>query len=206
MARRSKRIEQENQELNLAPIMNMVIILIPLLLLSVVFLKVGVINITAPKTDAFAAKLSDLLLPTEDRNYTIRPSPVPEMAHTERKPQGSMEKAKARLVSSTATFDEASEAGTPAPGLQEAMIAAADEVDAIQAELDALQELREEANLRAELMLEEIDDQLKSTNYNAENRDMIDDACKLNTGVMIGPVLSEKRNQHRMRSKNEDRT
>lgn len=36
-------------ELNLAPIMNMVVILIPLLLLSVVFLEVGVINITAPK-------------------------------------------------------------------------------------------------------------------------------------------------------------
>lgn len=46
---RSKRMAEEEQDLNLAPIMNMVIILIPLLLLSVVFLKVGVINITAPK-------------------------------------------------------------------------------------------------------------------------------------------------------------
>lgn len=35
-------------ELNLAPIMNMVVILIPLLLLSVVFLSVGVINVSAP--------------------------------------------------------------------------------------------------------------------------------------------------------------
>lgn len=48
MARSRKDISVE-QELNLAPIMNMVIILIPLLLLSIVFLKVGVINITAPK-------------------------------------------------------------------------------------------------------------------------------------------------------------
>jgi biopolymer transport protein ExbD len=48
MARGRKDISVE-QELNLAPIMNMVVILIPLLLLSVVFLKVGVINITAPK-------------------------------------------------------------------------------------------------------------------------------------------------------------
>ena len=46
---RTKQIKEEEQDLNLAPIMNMVIILIPLLLLSVVFLKVGVINITAPK-------------------------------------------------------------------------------------------------------------------------------------------------------------
>lgn len=48
MARNRKDIDVE-QELNLAPIMNMVVILIPLLLLSVVFLQVGVINITAPK-------------------------------------------------------------------------------------------------------------------------------------------------------------
>ncbi len=39
----------EHEELNLAPFMNMVVILIPLLLLSVVFLKIGVVNITAPK-------------------------------------------------------------------------------------------------------------------------------------------------------------
>ena len=37
---RSKRMAEEEQDLNLAPIMNMVVILIPLLLLSVVFVKV----------------------------------------------------------------------------------------------------------------------------------------------------------------------
>lgn len=46
---RSNRIEEGEQDLNLAPIMNLVILLIPLLLLSVVFLEVTVINITAPK-------------------------------------------------------------------------------------------------------------------------------------------------------------
>lgn len=46
---RSKRMAEEEQDLNLAPIMNMVVILIPLLLLSVVFVQVAVINITAPK-------------------------------------------------------------------------------------------------------------------------------------------------------------
>lgn len=45
---RGKRAPEEEPELNLAPIMNMVVILIPMLLLSVVFLKVGVINVTAP--------------------------------------------------------------------------------------------------------------------------------------------------------------
>jgi len=50
MARRDRRGGSGgDQELNLVPFMNMVVILIPLLLLSVVFLKVGVINITSPK-------------------------------------------------------------------------------------------------------------------------------------------------------------
>ncbi|MBA2662522.1 MAG: biopolymer transporter ExbD [Bradymonadaceae bacterium] len=47
MARRPRVVDPES-DLNLAPMMNLVIILIPMLLLSVVFLEVGVINITAP--------------------------------------------------------------------------------------------------------------------------------------------------------------
>lgn len=49
MARNRRSSDDGNQDINLAPFMNMVVILIPLLLLSVVFVKVGVINITAPK-------------------------------------------------------------------------------------------------------------------------------------------------------------
>lgn len=48
MTRGSKRPVDPAPELDLAPIMNMVVILIPLLLLSVVFLQVGVINISTP--------------------------------------------------------------------------------------------------------------------------------------------------------------
>ena len=49
MARNKRDSTDEIKELDLTPIMNMVVILIPLLLLSMVFLEVGVINITAPK-------------------------------------------------------------------------------------------------------------------------------------------------------------
>lgn len=49
MARQRREMEGGDDELNLAPFMNMVVILIPMLLLSVVFIKIGVINITAPK-------------------------------------------------------------------------------------------------------------------------------------------------------------
>ncbi|MCB9519360.1 MAG: biopolymer transporter ExbD [Myxococcales bacterium] len=49
MGRRRHSVDEENVELNLAPIMNMVMILIPLLLLSSVFIKAGVINISSPR-------------------------------------------------------------------------------------------------------------------------------------------------------------
>ena len=49
MGRRPRADERsEADDLNLAPFMNMVIILIPMLLLSVVFLEVAVINVTMP--------------------------------------------------------------------------------------------------------------------------------------------------------------
>ena len=49
MPRERRGSGDEEDDLNLVPFMNMVVILIPLLLLSVVFLKVGVINITSPE-------------------------------------------------------------------------------------------------------------------------------------------------------------
>lgn len=48
MAQKSKA-EIKDEELNLVPIMNLVLILIPLLLLSVVFLEITVVNVTMPQ-------------------------------------------------------------------------------------------------------------------------------------------------------------
>jgi biopolymer transport protein ExbD len=56
-----KRPEEKDSELDLTPIMNMVIILIPLLLLSLVFVEVAVINVTAPKLSSSASA------PTEEK-------------------------------------------------------------------------------------------------------------------------------------------
>lgn len=46
MSRPSKRPDRQSSDINLAPFMNMVVILIPLLLLSVVFVQVGVFNVS----------------------------------------------------------------------------------------------------------------------------------------------------------------
>ncbi len=47
-------------------------------------------NITRPKVNAAEARISDILFPTDDRNWDIRPTPVPEMEEFEKseKPVG----------------------------------------------------------------------------------------------------------------------
>jgi len=37
------------------------------------------INLTGPKTDAVSARLMDLLFPTDDKNWGIYPTPVPQL-------------------------------------------------------------------------------------------------------------------------------
>lgn len=69
MARRGNRGNRSNHgnDLNLTPFMNMVVILIPLLLLSVVFLKVGVIDVSAPAIAPETAADE----PSEDLGLTV---------------------------------------------------------------------------------------------------------------------------------------
>jgi len=40
------------------------------------------LNITRPYVDAASARVSDMLLPSDDRNFTIKPTPIPELAAT----------------------------------------------------------------------------------------------------------------------------
>ena len=54
-----KNREEEFEDLNLIPIMNLVLILIPLLLLSIVFLEISVVNVTMPQNSLGAPSNTD---------------------------------------------------------------------------------------------------------------------------------------------------
>ncbi|MBP2230818.1 hypothetical protein J2847_004127 [Azospirillum agricola] len=45
------------------------------------------VNQTRPKTNAWKARLSDLLFPTDDRNWGIQPTPVPELSTAAKTPE-----------------------------------------------------------------------------------------------------------------------
>lgn len=135
------------------------------------------INSTRPKTNAMASRLSDMLFPTDDRNWGIGPTPVPELT------------VQAEEVARNAAKAETAAAANPDDADLQAQATQANEAAAlIQAEMD-------EARKRARAMEEEIDDHLREAKYSAQARDIIDDACKLGTGVIKGPVIGERSRQ-----------
>lgn len=166
------------------------------------------LNLTRPKTNAMMARLWDLLFPTDDRNWGIQPTPVPEMTDEAESSLSLADDAKETLEHKRAQLEqiEASIPNAPddatrqqleqqAESLAGEMEEAETIASAAQRAADDLHATLEEAKKRALLMQEEIDDQLKSSRYQAECRDMITDACKLGIGILKGPVLGEKTRQ-----------
>ena len=145
------------------------------------------INITRPKTNAMSAKLMDLLFPTDDKNWGINPTPVPTLT----------DQAKEAARIARESRQQAIEAAKQAEGQQDPAAAqkakdlakVADQADEA---LAILQAALEEGRKRSELMSREIDDQLKESRYQAVMRDVIEDACKIGTGVCKGPVTGDK--------------
>jgi hypothetical protein len=120
-------------------------------------------NVTRAKTNQAEARLYDMLFPTDDRNWGLTPTPVPELQRAI---------GDARQVPDPAT-------GQPAvtPDGQPVTVGA------------VAQTLLDEAKQRAEAMQEEIDDQLTEALYSTKCRDLIHDACVYGTGVIKAPVV-----------------
>ena len=138
------------------------------------------INLTRPKTNAIAARLSDMLFPTNDENWEIKPTPVPRL--TEQATEA-VQQAKAAVPEANA----AERAGDP-QAAQQIVDAGNETADAGSQAQDEVDEARK----RAKAMFEEMKDQLKEANYGAECRTVIDDGVRLGTGIMKGPVTSDR--------------
>lgn len=132
------------------------------------------INLTRSKTNAMEARLSDMLFPTDDRNWGIGPTPVPEL--TADAEEAAQEAAKAA---------EGAVENPQNPQLQQQRDQAQQRLELIQLEL-------EEARRRASRMEDEIDDHLRESKYGAQARDVIRDGCRLGTGIIKGPIVGEQ--------------
>lgn len=124
-----------------------------------------VVNIVRPKCDQAIARMTEILLPVDDRNWSIQPTPKPELSD--------------RLGDERPTYTLDPQTGEERPtgmtGDQEAKY------------------LMSIAKKRCDKMQKQIDDNLNECGYNGEQRKVIRDGTILGTGVIKGPVPSEKK-------------
>lgn len=141
------------------------------------------VKLTRVKTDGWAARIADMLFPTDDRNWGIQPTPLPMLSAAAKK---AMQQAQAAVESANA----ASAAGQPE--VAEATIQQAagftEAAKDTQAEMQAAKEA-------CDAMEKAIDDQLVQSQWIAQCRDAIEDGCRLGTGILKGPLTSNRLRQ-----------
>lgn len=125
------------------------------------------IGLTRMKANAAEARLADILLPTDDRNWGIQPTPEPMVMDM-------IEDARPAI-----STDTGAPITDPATGQQMRV------KDVARAAMDV-------ARRKADAMQTEIDDQLVECDYNSELRKVIHDSAVLGTGVIKGPVVTNR--------------
>ncbi len=125
------------------------------------------IGMTRMKTNAAEARLADILLPTDDRNWGIQPTPEPHVMGMVMDD---------RMAGDKLTGQPMVDPETGQPLRVKDVARAALEV----------------ARRKADAMQTRIDDQLTECDYNGELRKVIHDAAVLGTGVVKGPVVTNR--------------
>jgi hypothetical protein len=119
-------------------------------------------NITQPYCDAASARVGDMLLPTDDRNFAIEATPIPDLFEGLKLPENIKE----------------GEAVVQAPGGQM--------VDLLKAK-EAFDAMLQEAERRADKAEQRVDDWLQECQYHSHLRMVIDDCSQIGSGVIKGP-------------------
>jgi hypothetical protein len=141
------------------------------------------VKVTRAKTDAWAARISDMLFPTDDRNWGIKPTPLPKLAAA----------AKDAVAEARKAVDAANQQAAAGNDQQAQMTIA--QADAFSQAVKQTNAGIDEAKKRCDRMQEAIDDQLVQARWIANARDAIEDGCRIGTGILKGPITSQKMRQ-----------
>lgn len=162
------------------------------------------VNITRKKTNAGEAKCSDMVFPTDDRNWGIRPTPIPELVSQQEAavdtaamtngvaaPQPMQQQVQSAAGGSYAEAMQPPPQPQPGPGQQApGQPGPAGMMPPPGAPVQpAARSANDIAKERCEKMKDLIDDQLKEANYEAKAREAIHSAFLLGTGVLKGPEI-----------------
>ena len=163
-------------------------------------------NITQPYVDAAAARVGDMLLPTDDRNFALEATPIPDMFEgleselgMHQMPDGSM-MPDAQMQQGAPQGMPIGQQGMMQGGIQPVgpmpMVqmpgGQAMPLDQAKASFD---KMKADAARKAEKGQERIDDWLTESQYHAEMRKVIDDCARLGSGVIKGPVPVKRKSR-----------
>lgn len=152
------------------------------------------INVTRPKTNAWTARMGDMLFPNDERNYGIDPTPVPNLTDEAKAAVAEAERLDQEVSGTLDQHNAAVEAGgAPDPMLAQNAGEMAAQAKSLRDMYDETQSTLEESRDRARRMERTIDDQLTEASYPHQARLMIDDSAKLGSGVIKGPIQGGKR-------------
>lgn len=121
-------------------------------------------NITRSYVDAAAAKVADMLLPTDDQNWGIEPTPIPTLTKNKKSNDPLMAPNGQPVMSSD-------DAGNP----KQMTVG------------EHAEQIIEVARVAAKAAETRIDDWLKESRFNHETRKVIESCARLGTGVIKGP-------------------
>lgn len=153
------------------------------------------VNVTRPKTTAWEARLNDLLFPTDDKNWGINPTPVPDLVEAAEHAVQEAIAADEMAAKAAGEAEAMAMEGAPPEAIEakQSVATAASEFADKARKFDLeVRQREEEAKKRSSRMEMEISDQLVECRYSSKARDVITDACRLGPGVMKGPVTSTK--------------
>jgi hypothetical protein len=152
-----------------------------------------VVHLTRTRTNAIAARIINMLVPSNERSWDIEPTPVPQLMEQLRDETPLQDPdTGAPVMTQAPPPGQGQPAGPQQP--QEPAAPAMGEAGAPEprpmTQADIAREQMEEAERRAGRMRQHMDDQMVEGRFNAEQRKLIFDGCKLGTGIIEGPVVT----------------
>jgi hypothetical protein len=148
-------------------------------------------NLTRPKTNAWASRISDILFPTDDKNWAIGPTVVPELSAklSDSRFQANQLTKQANMYAGLAKSAADPDYRKEMRGKAEMLATSA--IPHAQTALES-QRVMDEAKAKADAMEDEIEDQHQEAKYGEKCRMGIRDMTKIGTVVMKGPLSKTK--------------
>jgi hypothetical protein len=137
------------------------------------------LNITRPYVDAAAARVADMLLPTDDRNWAIKPTPLPQMLEAMKDQRPVTDVVPPQRKAKFSAFMGKLFGGQQQPEQPQAPVPTVAEVAS---------QAKDRATAAADAAQKQIDDWHVECGYHAEVRKMIEATARIGTGILKGPV------------------